>query len=181
LHPIDPSTPVPARRRFRDLPGVRSVLALFPPGQFLRYICVGIFNTAFGYSSFALINFLLRRQHVPASYVFAMAISSVINITVAYLGYKIFVFRTKRNYLREWTGAMAVGFSGFLPGVFLLSVLVRVFNFILPASVTLFHHTMGRKELAPYVANLFLTCVVPIYTFIGHKKITFRSKPAPEA
>lgn len=169
-------------RRLRDFAIVRRVLALFPPGQFVRYLCVGVFNTVFGYSTFAIINFFLHRAHVPASYDFAVAISSLLNITVAYLGYKIFVFRTKGNYLREWTGAMAVGWSGFLPAIILLPILVRLFNFVLPASITLHHHTMGRKEVSPYVANAFLTGVAVIYTFIGHKKVTFRQRKvtAPE-
>lgn len=178
MHLPEPTIEASARRRLRDSPAARRVLALFPPGQFTRYLCVGVFNTAFGYSTFALINFLLRRQHVPASYVFAIAISNFINITVAYLGYKIFVFKTKGNYLRELGGAMAVSWSGFLPAIVLLPILVRLFNFILPAAVVIFRHQVDRKELAPYVANAFLTGLAVIYTFIGHKKVTFRTREA---
>lgn len=138
------------------------------------YLCVGAFNTVFGYTTFAVINFALRLENVPASYLFAVAFSTFINVTVAYLGYKLFVFKTKGNYLREWSAAMGVSWSAFLPAMVLLPILVRIFNLILPKQVSLIGHAMDRKELAPYVANAFLTAVAVIYTFMGHKYITFR-------
>jgi putative flippase GtrA len=154
------------------------LLSHIPPGQFARYLCVGVFNTLFGYTTFAIINFLLHRRHVPASYLFAYALSNFINITVAYLGYKLFVFRTQGNYLREWLKAMAVYWSGFVPGLILLPILVRACNLILPAQLSGFHHTVGRAEAAPYIANAFLLCFGVFYSFIGHKKITFRQPDA---
>ncbi len=158
----------------------RRLTNLFPPGQVLRYLCVGGFNTLFGYSTFALINFALRRENVPASYIFAVAISTLINVSVSYIGYKAFVFQTKGNYLREWGAAMAVSWSAFLPAVILLPILVRVFNLILPSHVVIMTHVIDRKELAPYVANAFLTCVAIIYTFMGHKYVTFARKTRTE-
>jgi putative flippase GtrA len=139
---------------------------------------VGGFNTVFGYSTFALLNFLLRRKNVPASYIFAVALSTLVNVTVSYSGYKLFVFRTKGNYIREWSAAMAVSWSAFLPTLILLPVLVQLFNLILPRHVVLASHVLDRKELAPYVANAFLTGVAIIYTFIGHKYVTFRPTKA---
>ena len=64
-----------------------------PGGQLGRYLVVGIWNTAFGYATFALFTLLLE-GHVPASYMVASLLASVINITVAFLGYKWFVFKT---------------------------------------------------------------------------------------
>jgi len=140
------------------------------------YLCVGAFNTLFGYTTFALINFALRRKSVPASYLFAVVISTFINVTVAYMGYKLFVFKTKGNYIREWSAAMGVSWSAFLPAMILLPILVRIFNPILPSHMSLFSHSMDQKELAPYVANAFLTAVAVVYTFMGHKYITFRHR-----
>ncbi len=161
------------RNRSNSMAG-RGLATFFPPGQVLRYLLVGGFNTAFGYTTFAVINFALRRDKVPASYIFALAISTLINVTVAHLGYKLFVFKTRGNYLREWSAAMAVSWSAFLPAVILLPIFVRLFSLIIPGSATVLGRTMDRNELAPYVANAFLTCVAIIYTFIGHRFVTFR-------
>ncbi len=152
------------------------LLSHIPPGQFVRYLCVGVFNTLFGYTTFAVINYLLHRRGVPLSYIFASVIANLINITVAFFGYKFFVFRTRGNYLTEWLKAMAVYWSGFLPGIILLPVIVRVLNWIMPVQLHLLHHVYMRKDIAPYIANALLMGFGVIYSFIGHKKVTFRQK-----
>lgn len=152
------------------------LLSHIPPGQFVRYLCVGVFNTAFGYTTFAVINYLLHRRGVPLSYIFASVVSNIINITVAFFCYKFFVFRTRGNYLTEWLKAMAVYWSGFLPGILLLPAVVRALNWILPPVVHAFGHAFVRKEAAPYVANALLMIFGVVYSFIGHKNVTFRQK-----
>jgi putative flippase GtrA len=157
--------------------GIRHRLfAHLPAGQFGRYLCVGVFNTAFGYTTFAVINYFLHRRGVPVSYLFAYALSNFLNITVAYLGYKKFVFRTKGNYVREWLKAMAVYWSGFLPALILLPTLVRLLDWLLPAQLIGLHRVVSRQEASPYIANFILLVVGVFYSFIGHKKVTFRSK-----
>lgn len=136
---------------------------LFPPGQFIRYLMVGVFNTVFGYCAFALCNWVLFRHHVPASYVVAAFVANFFSITVAYLGYKWFAFRTRGNYLKEWLKALAVYTSSLLPALVLLPLIVH--------ALTLFTH-LGHR--APYVANAFLTIFGVIYNFFGHSKVTFR-------
>ena len=120
----------------------------FPPGQFLRYLCVGVFNTVFGYSCFAVLNHLFHKAQVPASYVFAAVLANVISITVAYLGYKFFVFRTPGNYLREWLKAMGVYGIAALPGLVLLVPLVHLIAWLLPAQISAMHHTVAGKDAA---------------------------------
>jgi putative flippase GtrA len=148
----------------------------FPPGQMFRYILVGIFNTVFGYGVFASLNFLLYLHHVPASYIFASFVGNFISITVAYLGYKFLVFRTRGNYLKEWLKAMAVYTSSLLPALVLLPITVRGFIYILPQAVAVHSHVFPRDELAPYLANAFLMVFGVIYNFIGHKNVTFRNE-----
>jgi putative flippase GtrA len=149
----------------------------FPPGQFLRYIGVGVFNTLFGYSTFAAINFLLDRNHVPVSYIFASLLSSVINISVAYLGYKFIVFRTRGNYLREWLKAMAVYSSVLIPALVVLPLLVKLFEHILPPIVLVWHgHAVPGVKAAPYIANAIMMTVTVLSSFLGHSKVTFRER-----
>ena len=156
-----------------QLPPARRLLsrltAHIPPGQFARYVVVGVWNTVFGYSTFAGIYYLLHRERIPAAYIYAMVLSNFINITVAFFGYKIFVFKTKGNYLSEWMKAMAVYWSGFLPGLLLMPLLVK--------GLTYGAHL---KESAPYIANAMLLGFGVIYSFIGHKNVTFRVPPEKE-
>jgi hypothetical protein len=69
---------------------------IFPPDQFLRYLCAGVFNTVFAYSAFALILFLLNHL-VPQRYLYlTVLLASIIalppNITVAYFRLQGFRF-----------------------------------------------------------------------------------------
>jgi putative flippase GtrA len=133
-----------------------------PPGQFGRYLLVGAWNTLFGYGTFAPFTAVLN-PIVPHSYIWASLLSSLLNITVAYFGYKWFVFKTKGNYLREWMRCVAV-YSGGI--IFALLAL--------PALVVLIRHNTRFFAQAPYIAGAFLMVVVVVYNFFGHKKFSFR-------
>ncbi|HEV2704039.1 MAG TPA: GtrA family protein [Steroidobacteraceae bacterium] len=133
----------------------------FPPGQFLRYLVVGGFNTLFGYSCFAVLNWLLT-PHLPYAYILAGVLSSVINITFSFFNYKWFIFKTKGNYLREWTRCVVV-YSG---GIAASAVL-------LPVCVILLRHLTQMNESAPYAAAAVLTAINVFASFIGHKKFSF--------
>src|ERR1035437_824840 len=92
-----------------------------PPGQFVRYLVTGVWNTLFGYGTFALFTLLLTplgRQ----SYILAVIPSTMINITVSFLGYKWFVFKTKGNYLREWCRCVGVYSSSMALSMVLLPI-----------------------------------------------------------
>jgi putative flippase GtrA len=146
-----------------------------PPGQFVRYVIVGVWNTAFGFSTYAGIYWLLHHKDVLHANMYgqviaAQILSNFINITVAYLGYKFFVFKTKGNYLREWLKAMAVYGSGFLPSLILLPSLVKGLQYV--------PHMGGTR--APYIASALLMGFGVFYSFIGHKKVTFRVPPEKE-
>jgi len=148
-------------------PGEGAVLAAlakhFPVGQFGRYLLVGVANTLFGYGAFALLVAILDRV-VPHGYIFASLISSVVGITVSYLNYKWFVFKTKGKYLREWARCVAVYSSAIVINVLLLPVFVfairRWTNFF---------------AAAPYIAGAVLIGCTTIYSFVGHKRFSFRT------
>jgi putative flippase GtrA len=130
--------------------------------QFARYLLVGGFNTFFGYGVFALLNWLFRGLGSFA-YMYAWALGNVITITVAFLGYKWFVFRTRGNYLTEWAKVLGVYGSGLLFGAIAL-----------PITVTILRRTMHRPELAPYLGAGLLMLVTIIFSFLGHKHFSFR-------
>jgi putative flippase GtrA len=134
-----------------------------PPGQFGRYLLVGTWNTLFGYGSFAFFTAVLSPM-IPHSYIAASVISSLLNISVSFFGYKWFVFRTRGNYLREWLRCVAVYSGGIL-----FSVLT------LPILVVLIRHNTRFVAQAPYIAGAILAAFMVVYSFVGHKNFSFRT------
>lgn len=129
--------------------------------QFGRYILVGGFNTAFGYGLFALLNWLLTR--VAYGYLWATLLANLIAITVAFLGYKWFVFKTKGHYLREWVRCVGVYGSTMALGLLGMAILVP-----------LLRHHMAKPQAASYLAAALITGASAIFSFLGHKHISFR-------
>ena len=151
-----------------SLPGVAKrwsakLTGHIPPGQFGRYLLVGAWNTLFGYGSYAFFTAILSPM-IPHSYIAASVISSLLNISVSFLGYKWFVFKTKGNYLREWVRCVGVYSGGILVGVLTLPVLV----------VMIRRNTRFDAQ-APYIAGALLTAFMVVYSFLGHKKFSFRT------
>lgn len=138
-----------------------------PPGQLLRFIAVGVWNTVFGYATFALLAFLFERDHPKYGYIAAGAISSALNISVAFLGYKWFVFKTKGHYLREWARCVAVYSSSIVLGLILLPILVLAIR-----------HATDLDRSAPFLAGAVLAVANALYNFVGNKKYTFRTTAA---
>jgi putative flippase GtrA len=137
-------------------------------GQFVRYILVGGFNTVFGYGVFALLNWAFRGLG-SYSYMYAAVLANVIAISVAFLGYKWFVFRTKGNYLIEWIRCFGVYGSSALIGLAGLPILVPILRRVL-----------HRPERAPYIAGALLTIMTVLLSFFGHKNFSFRQKQIEE-
>jgi putative flippase GtrA len=188
--PQDPFIP---RRR------LQRIVHLFPAGQFVRYICVGVFNTFFGYINFAvilaLLNTALPIRWLYLTVVLASILSVPLSITVSYLSYKFLVFRTKGNYLGEWFRCFAVYGTGMIPGLVALSALTRFLQLMIHSHATSLHivlhaverhlgggplallqHIATGKAMAGYIAGALLMGITTIYGFVGHKTFTFRPK-----
>lgn len=146
------------------------VASHIPPAQFFRYLLIGGWNTLFGYGCFALFTALLEPR-MKYGYVVASAIANLIAITVSYLGYKWFVFKTKGNYLKEWLRCVTV-YTG--------SMLVSIA--LLPVVVLILRRTTSLTASAPYVAGALIMGLSVIYTFLAHKNFSFRqAAEAPTA
>jgi putative flippase GtrA len=130
----------------------------------VRYILVGGFNTVFGYAVFAALNWSFRSLG-SFSYEYAAALGSLITITVAFLGYKWFVFKTRGNYLIEWIRCL---------GVYGTNLLIGLTG--LPILVTLLRPRMRNPALASYLAAAIMTAITVVISFLGHKNISFRQK-----
>jgi putative flippase GtrA len=195
-HP--PVVPIP-QDPFIPKGPLQRMVNLFPGGQFVRYLCVGIFNTFFGYVSFVvmltLLNAVLPDRWLYLTVVLASMLGMPLNITVAYFGYKFFVFRTKGNYLGEWLKCFAVYGTGMIPGLVALSALTRFLQSMIHGHAASLHvflgavetHLSGRpltllqhlatgKAMAGYIAGAVVIGVSTAYSFVGHKKVTFRTR-----
>ena len=135
-----------------------------PPGQLGRYLLVGIWNTMFGYGIFALLTALLD-IYMPASYMVAALLSSVLCITVSFLGYKWFVFKTRGNYFKEWTRCLVVYSGSIVMGLVLL-----------PPVVFLMSYLTGNPRSAPYLAGAVILSLQVIISFLGHRTFSFKQK-----
>jgi putative flippase GtrA len=137
-----------------------------PGGEVIRFLLVGGFNTLFSlvlYNAFVVIvRRFLRNEYLVAD--IAQCISMPLSITVAFLGYKWFVFRTQGNYLKEWLRCFAVYSVGFP-----MSVLI-----VLPAATAAFLHFPLTKPYAANLAGLVNSVVIACYSYFAHKKFSFK-------
>jgi putative flippase GtrA len=133
--------------------------------QFVRYLLVGGFNTIFGYGLFALLNWSFAGLG-SYSYLYAWLLTSLIALTAAFLGYKWLVFDTQGNYFVEWIRCLGVYSGSMAFGFFGMAILVPVLR-----------THLQKPNRASYIAAAILAVFNAIFSFIGHKKFSFRTNP----
>jgi putative flippase GtrA len=130
--------------------------------QFGRFLLVGALNTLFGYCCYALLTALFQPR-IPHGYILAGVLASLINITFSVTGYKLFVFKTKGNYFKEWARSIVVYSGGILSSLILLPIFVFIIRRCTPFSAS-----------APYIGGAILTATNAIYYFFAHRGFTFK-------
>lgn len=120
--------------------------------QMAVYLAVGGWNTAFGVG-FYVLAYLLLKDYL--NYFVLLIPCNIAAITNAYLCYKIFVFRTRGNWLREYLRFYVIYGISMLVGMGLVVVAVQVF------------------KMHPIVAQILATGITIVASFFGHKKISF--------
>lgn len=121
----------------------------------IRYLIIGGWNTLFGYGVFSGLYFWLSGS---IHYLVILSLSYIISITNTYIGYKLFVFRTKGDILREY-------FRFYL--VYGVSFLVNLAS--LPVLLEILHLNM-------YVAQALITLLTVIGSYVLHKNFSFKGK-----
>jgi putative flippase GtrA len=134
-----------------------------PAGSLGRYLLVGGFNTAFGYALYVAFTALLM-PHIHAGYVVASVLANVVAITVSFVNHKVFVFKTKGHWLREWSRCLVVYGSTMVAGLVALPPLVWACT-----------RLTGDAASAPYIAGAAWTLVNVLWNFVGHKHFAFAS------
>jgi len=93
--------------------------------QKLLFLVVGGYNTVFGYLLFCLLQIYLQdRLH----YLIILTISHFLSVINSFLSFKIFVFKTKDNWLLEYRKANLVYLFYLLNNFWLLWLLVNIFH-----------------------------------------------------
>ena len=151
---------------------------LLPPSQVIRFLAVGVWNTAFSLLlSMVLVAFysrILPHKWILFTADCASITAKPIGITMAFLCYKHFVFRTKGNYLKEWVKCFAVYGVGTIPELVALPLLTKFFLLfplgLLGPLFTKVHITNPAAVLAIIVVAVFTA----IYSYFAHKKFSFK-------
>ena len=138
-----------------------------PAGEVVRFLAVGVFNTvisiALAYVFIFPVGYFFPKLPRAAVTTIANYAALPIAITVAFLAYKWFVFRTHGNYFKEWLKVFAVyGVSLPFPAI------------VIPVATSLFlslHFTPRLVSLLALIAN---SGVIACYSYFAHKKFSFK-------
>jgi putative flippase GtrA len=119
----------------------------------VRYLLAGGWNTLFGYVVGLVLYYGLDgRAHVLAVGI----VANILAITMAFLTYKLFVFRTRGNWLTEYFRAYLVYGATSALGIALLWVLV------------------DRLGVAFWIAQGFVILFTVVVSYLSHSRFTFR-------
>jgi putative flippase GtrA len=158
---MQPTAPRDSNRLSKYVQGLRDHETLGPPANFVRrrrekvlYLVVGAWNTLFGYSIWALMQYLLG-DRLP--YLVVLVLAWPIVVLNAYLGYRYIVFRSRDRILTELPRFSLVYFAVLLANVLLLPIALEV----LPFNI--------------YWTEALFTCAVVITSYLGHRNFSFRT------
>jgi putative flippase GtrA len=138
-----------------------------PSGEVIRFLMVGVSNTLISlalYSGFVILyGHLFPHRGKPLIVDLASITSKPLAITIAFLCYKHFVFRTHGNYLKEWLRCFAV-YGVSTPAELL----------ILPLATSAFLHIALLHPYAPFLAGGVNAVIIACYSYFAHKKFSFK-------
>ena len=121
----------------------------------LRFLCAGCVNTFFGYICSLVIYFYLKSV---ISIVFIAIISTIINITFSFFSYKLFVFRTKGNWIREYLRCYIVYGLSSIFGIIGIWFLVEML------------------KIPFWLSQACIIMITVIISYIGHSKYSFNNR-----
>ena len=130
----------------------KSLLAL-RHRQFVRYLLVGGWNTVFGMAVYAgLYRWLGEHVH----YLVLLVPANILAVTNAYVCYKLFVFKTRGNILREYCRCYAVYGGIMLAAALLMFVLVDWLG------------------MPPAAANCVCVALTTVVSYLAHRGFSFK-------
>ena len=126
-------------------------------GKPLRFLMVGGVNTAFGLSFYPLL--LWSVPLFAVHYMIALGIAQAVCLCFAFTTYKLAVFRTRGNVLREFGTFASFYLANYAANWLALPLLVEV------------------GAVPPVIAQTGFTLVVIVGSWFWHNRVTFRERP----
>lgn len=120
----------------------------------LRFLIVGGFNTFAGLSIYPLL--LLTLPDMPYRYLVALLFAQIVCLTFAFVAYKLVVFRTRGNIIKEFGK-----FSSFYIGIYITNWAV------LPMLVE-------GANVRPIIAQTGFTLSMVFLSYFWHDRVSFR-------
>src|SRR5262249_28881818 len=130
-------------------------------GRPIRFLLVGGWNTLFGIALFTALWHLTRP--IELHYAWVSIIANIIAITAAYAAYKIFVFQTRGDVLREYLKFCAS------------------YAFLVGAQFAGLAFCVSILHIPPVIANVVVVGVSVGISWLLHNHFTFRRKGEPAA
>jgi putative flippase GtrA len=119
----------------------------------IAYLIIGGWNTVFGYGTFALLYYFLSDN---THYSIILTLSYIISVTNAYIAYKLIVFKTKGNVIREYFRFYVV-----YSGAYFVNLL-------------LFPLFINKIGVNPYFAQAVITVFTIMGSYVLHKRFSFK-------
>ena len=121
----------------------------------IKYIAVGVWNTVFSYIAFVFL-YLLTKSWLH--YMVVLVLSQIAGITNAYICYKLFVFKTKGNIVREYLRFYVVYGTTFVVNLALIGFFVELLG------------------INPVVSQGIIAIVVVTMAYFAHNRFSFNAK-----
>lgn len=124
----------------------------------LRFLIVGGWNTLFSYGTLWVFDALL---HARLHYTLILTLNWVVGVTHNLFTFKLLVFRTRGNWLKEYLRSYVVYSGTFVVNLAIVAVIMEIW----------------RPRLV--IAQLPAIAVVTIISYLGHKHFTYRTAEEP--
>ena len=116
------------------------------------FLLAGLWNTVFGYTlSLGLYSLLHSHFHILA----ISLIANILSISMSFITYKIFVFKSKGNWLQEYIRCYIV------------------YGIITLVSMVILWISVDFIKTPFWIAQALLIPIMILFSYIGHKKFTF--------
>jgi putative flippase GtrA len=126
----------------------------------IRFLIAGGANTAFGLAIYPAL--LWTVPWLERHYLVALLIAQAVSLCFAFATYKLGVFRTKGNVLREFATFCSFYLANYAANWVALPLLVEV------------------AHVPPIIAQLGFTIILVIGSYFWHSRVTFRATRRPD-
>ena len=122
--------------------------------QRARFLVIGAWNTAFGYAVFVVLYLLLYKY---VHYIYIALMAHAVAVSVAYLGQRILVFRSRGYWLSEFIRYNLSLLMGLAIGMLMLWSFVTLLAF------------------SPIIAQAIVTALGVFLNYLMHSRFSFSS------